>query len=337
MLLSLFVSEASPARLRGRQRAHRSTAPAFPSVFAYPATPAQLAAITRPAATALANARVVRGKFVQRRYLAGLAKPLESSGSFLFAREAGIEWHTETAVRLAVPADRHPASRNVTRAASRSNIQASDQPALAVVSRVFFALFALDVDSLSHDFELYGQAGDAGWQLGLKPRAEALGSVFRQALVSGGPARSARDARRRQRRPLRDRLPGRDLRHAGPDGRRTPALLMTCRRRHSARDAALWCSRWPESWCSSRLFVLVVLPHLRIETNLLALLPSTAENRVQIDAVKRFADRSSRELVFVVGHGRARPVARTRASRSRMRSRIPARSRASISSSTIAT
>ncbi len=43
------------------------------------------------------------------------------------------------------------------------------------------------------------------------------------------------------------------------------------------------------------------VPRLRIETNLLALLPSTAETRVQLDAVKRFADRSSRELVFVVG------------------------------------
>jgi predicted exporter len=50
-------------------------------------------------------------------------------------------------------------------------------------------------------------------------------------------------------------------------------------------------------------FVLDVLPHLRLETNLLSLLPSTAENRVQIDAVKRFADRSSRELVFLVGTG----------------------------------
>lgn len=49
------------------------------------------------------------------------------------------------------------------------------------------------------------------------------------------------------------------------------------------------------------VFALVVVPHLRVETNLLALLPSTAENRVQLDAVKKFADRSSRELVFLVG------------------------------------
>jgi predicted exporter len=50
-------------------------------------------------------------------------------------------------------------------------------------------------------------------------------------------------------------------------------------------------------------FAFDVLPHLHLETNLLSLLPSTAENRVQIDAVKRFADRSSRELVFLVGTG----------------------------------
>jgi hypothetical protein len=161
--------------------------PSSPPVFAHPTTPAQLAAITRPAATALANARVVRGRFVQRRYLAGLAKPLESSGSFLFAREAGIEWHTEK------PFDSQFLLTG-TRITQRDEggvsleIQAAEQPALAVVARVFFALFALDVDSLSQDFELYGQAGGAGWQLGLKPRAEALGSMFRQALVEGSGA-----------------------------------------------------------------------------------------------------------------------------------------------------
>lgn len=49
------------------------------------------------------------------------------------------------------------------------------------------------------------------------------------------------------------------------------------------------------------IFFLVAIPRLRIETNLLALLPATAENRVQLGAVTRFAERSSRELVFLVG------------------------------------
>jgi hypothetical protein len=157
------------------------------AVFAHPASPARLAAITRPAATALANARAVRGRFVQRRHLAGLAKPLESSGSFLFAREHGIEWHTEK------PFDSQfllTGARITQRdeGGVTLEIRAADQPALAVVARVFFALFSLDVDSLSQDFELYGQPRDAGWRLGLKPRAEALGSMFRQALVEGAGA-----------------------------------------------------------------------------------------------------------------------------------------------------
>jgi len=155
-----------------------------PSVFAHPATIAQLEAITRPAATALANAKVVRGKFVQRRFLAGLAQPLESSGSFLFAREAGIEWHTEKPFDSQfLLTDSRITQRD--EGGVSLEIRAADQPALAVVARVFFALFSLDVDSLSHDFDLYGQPADAGWQLGLKPRAEALGSMFRQALVEG--------------------------------------------------------------------------------------------------------------------------------------------------------
>jgi outer membrane lipoprotein carrier protein LolA len=155
-------------------------------VFAHPAKPAELAALTRATAQSLAKAKAVRGGFVQRRYLADLAQPLESSGKFLFARDAGIEWHTEkpfdSQFLLAESGITQRDEGGVT-----MSIKASEQPALAVVSRVFYALFALDIDALSHDFELFGERrGASGWVLGLKPRAEALGSVFRQAIVSGG-------------------------------------------------------------------------------------------------------------------------------------------------------
>jgi len=160
-------------------------AAAADSVFSHPATAAQLASLTRPTAMSLEKARAVRGRFVQRRYLADLAQPLQSSGRFLFAREAGIEWHTE------LPFDSQflLAESGITQRDEGGvtfRIEASEQPALAVVSRVFFALFALDIGALSHDFELYGEPRGSGWVLGLKPRAEALGSVFRQAIVSGG-------------------------------------------------------------------------------------------------------------------------------------------------------
>jgi hypothetical protein len=191
LLLAGTVSAATPP---GSSATSQVKAPDSPleSVFAHPATPAQLSALTGDTARSLANAQVVRGRFVQRRHLAGLTRPLESSGTFLFARETGIDWHTE------VPFDSQfllTESRITQRdeGGESLEINAAEQPALAVVSRVFFALFALDLDALSRDFELYGEssgksAGKSEWVLGLKPRTETLGSVFRQALVRGSSA-----------------------------------------------------------------------------------------------------------------------------------------------------
>jgi hypothetical protein len=157
-------------------------------VFTHPATPAQLASLTGAAARSIANAKVVRGRFVQRRHLAGLTRPLESSGTFVFARGSGIDWHTRQ------PFDSQfllTGSRITQRDEGGVSLQidAAEQPALAVVARVFFALFELDLDALSQDFELYGEgAGEAAWVLGLKPRTEALAGVFRQAQVRGASA-----------------------------------------------------------------------------------------------------------------------------------------------------
>jgi hypothetical protein len=155
-------------------------------VFAHPADAARLATLTRATARSLDGAQVVRGRFEQRRFLAGLRNPLTSSGNFLFARDAGIEWHTEEPFDSQFVLTRSGITQR-DEGGTTLRIEAAEQPALAVVSRVFFALFALDLGALSNDFELYGRArGADGWELGLEPRAGALGSVFRRAIVTGG-------------------------------------------------------------------------------------------------------------------------------------------------------
>lgn len=144
----------------------------------------QLAQLTRDTARSLTKAQVVRGKFVQQRRLAGLARPLESTGDFLFARGIGIEWHT------AQPFDSqfiltHDGITQRDEGGESLRISAADQPALTVVSRVFFALFALDFDALSQDFTMHGVDSKPQWTLTLTPRTAALGSVFKQALIRG--------------------------------------------------------------------------------------------------------------------------------------------------------
>jgi hypothetical protein len=148
-------------------------------------TAAQLSTLTRDTARSLSGARTVRGRFVQHRNLSGLAKPLDSSGDFLFARGTGIEWHTRQ------PFDSqfiltHDGMTQRDEGGEPTRISAADQPALTVVSRVFFALFALDFDALSQDFTMAGyQDGKEPWHLLLRPRTAALGSVFKHAMISG--------------------------------------------------------------------------------------------------------------------------------------------------------
>ncbi len=149
---------------------------------------AELATLTRDTAKSLAKSRVVRGQFVQARHLAGLTKPLESRGNFLFARGVGIEWHTAQPFDLQfILTESGMTQRD--EGGETLHISVADQPALTVVSHVFFALFALDFDALSQNFEMTGTATPgAPWQLVLKPRTTALGSVFKQATVTGDAA-----------------------------------------------------------------------------------------------------------------------------------------------------
>lgn len=146
---------------------------------------AQLSKLTRDTARSLSRAQAVRGGFVQKRHLAGLARPLESDGSFLFARGTGIEWHTQRPFdsQFVLTAD---GMTQRDEGGDTLRVSVSDQPALTVVSRVFFALFALDFAALWQDFTMTGtDPGNGPWQLRLMPKTAALGSVFRQALVMG--------------------------------------------------------------------------------------------------------------------------------------------------------
>jgi outer membrane lipoprotein-sorting protein len=161
---------------------------AAPALAAGPApvtSAAQLSQLTRDTARSLSRAQAVRGGFVQQRHLAGLAKPLESIGRFLFARGTGIEWHTERPFDSQFVLTANGMTQR-DEGGDTLHVSVADQPALTVVSRVFFALFALDFDALSQDFTMVGTSGrGTPWELRLTPKTAALGSVFRQALVTG--------------------------------------------------------------------------------------------------------------------------------------------------------
>lgn len=157
-------------------------------VFAHPLTPAQMSALLGPAAKPLAASPGLRGRFEQRKYLPDLPKPLLSSGEFLFARDTGVWWHTRTPFDSVFILTREGA-RSRDEGGSETRVSAEDQPGVAVAARIFFALFALDFEALSKDFDTYGMASGsgktAGWQVGLRPRLAAMAAVFRESLIEG--------------------------------------------------------------------------------------------------------------------------------------------------------
>lgn len=153
-------------------------------VFAHPVAVSKALQVAKAAVDPLAQAKVVRGQFVQRRSLAELPRPLVSRGDFVFARDVGVAWHTaepfESRVALGprglVQSD---ASGETLR------VDADREPALRFVSTVFVALFSLDVQRLATDFELFALPTSKGWTLGLRPRAAAVRGVVAEAIVSG--------------------------------------------------------------------------------------------------------------------------------------------------------
>lgn len=153
------------------------------AVFAHPATPARVLELTSRAADPLRKARVVRGTFVQRQRLQGLAKPLKSSGEFVFARDAGVVWTTLEPFpsRLVLSRDGlvQQQGEDIVR------IEAAREPGVRFVAEIFLGLFALDIEALADDFELYAVSGPQGWTLGLKPRRAALRGVFEHAILTG--------------------------------------------------------------------------------------------------------------------------------------------------------
>ncbi len=157
------------------------------SVFNHPRNPIELRLLTNTANVSLANAQVVRGEFIQRRYVRDLPRALESQGSFIYARGIGIEWCTVKPLNSCMVITGAGITRKHDDMSPAAAATAS-QPAQQAVARIFFSLFALDFDALARDFSLFGEQTNGQWRVGLKARRAALGRVFKDAVLAGSTA-----------------------------------------------------------------------------------------------------------------------------------------------------
>lgn len=153
-------------------------------LFDSPATPQQLQVLLPKSAVALTRKGVLRGNFTQTKTLRDLPKPLRSSGSFLFSRDKGVIW--QVVKPFASEFVLTPTVMLTREAGGERRSSAGEQPGLAMATRLFSALFTLDLAALQAEFTVYASGDAKNWMIGLKPRHAAMAATFSEAVVAGG-------------------------------------------------------------------------------------------------------------------------------------------------------
>lgn len=130
----------------------------------------------------LEDMAVVRGEFVQEKFLRGLARPLRSEGRFVLARGHGLLWNLQQPLQR----EYRITGQGVALMQDGQWQLQGNQDAAARQSRLFLAVLQGDQQGLREEFELQLQGTAEDWQLTLLPRSLLLKQVFTRIEVSGG-------------------------------------------------------------------------------------------------------------------------------------------------------
>lgn len=130
----------------------------------------------------LATADVVRGEFVQEKFLRSLAFPLRSRGQFVLAKQQGLLWKVQQPFAQTYRID----AQGVSLLTENGWQSQPGQNVAARQSRLFLAVLQGDQRALEVDFTLQLQGNAQQWQLNLRPKALFLQQVFEVIEIHGG-------------------------------------------------------------------------------------------------------------------------------------------------------
>ncbi|MCQ4312545.1 outer membrane lipoprotein carrier protein LolA [Pseudomonas stutzeri] len=125
---------------------------------------------------------VVRGNFIQEKYLRALPLPLTSRGTFVLARDRGLLWFLQEPLQQ----DYRISDSGIARRGPSGWQKTDQQGAAARQNDLFLAVLQGDTTALQRDFELELSGTAEAWQLMLTPRSHLLGQIFSAILIRGG-------------------------------------------------------------------------------------------------------------------------------------------------------
>jgi hypothetical protein len=157
----------------------------FASLLATVGAPANAAAPIAKIQAMLAKPEQLCGRFEQTKQLAGMKKPLASSGRFCVVAGKGVLWRTlkpfANTLRLTRDEIVHLQGDRVA-----MRLDASQEPTVRMINGVLFSLLAGDLGQLESLFEVDGSAAADSWKVALKARSPALARAIGAISLDGG-------------------------------------------------------------------------------------------------------------------------------------------------------
>lgn len=153
--------------------------------LALPAFAASAAAPIPKIQAMLAKPSMMCGRFDQTKHLAGMKKPLASSGRFCVVAGKGVLWRTlkpfPNTLRLTRDEIVHFQGERVA-----MRLDAKQEPTVRMINSVLFSLLSGELSGLESLFEVDGSADNAAWKVSLKARQPALAKAIGVIALDGG-------------------------------------------------------------------------------------------------------------------------------------------------------
>ena len=131
----------------------------------------------------LAATKTSRVDFVDRKYLASLDRPLESSGQMTFTAPSRLEKRTDKPKPETLIVDGNTLS--IERNGSRRSISLSSYPEVSAFTESIRATLAGDYAALARDYRVAVDGSLAQWRLTLLPSDQKIAAVVSRVTING--------------------------------------------------------------------------------------------------------------------------------------------------------
>jgi hypothetical protein len=133
----------------------------------------------------LAKPKQMCGRFEQSKQLAGIKKPLQSSGRFCIVQGKGILWRTLQPFPNTLKLTRDEIVQTQGERVSM-RIDAKQEPTVRTINSLLFSLLAGDMGQLQTLFKIDGSIDGKTWKVGLLPRDAGLAKAIGAIALEGG-------------------------------------------------------------------------------------------------------------------------------------------------------